>query len=98
MTAWVKRVVEIHAGQHRENVGLQERDEQFEGVEPDRHGERQYDTTEVTAPAPSSMTTKPPNTLSVMWPASIFAKKRTEWLIGRDRKEMISIATTSGKM
>src|SRR4029079_12812728 len=44
------------------------------------------------------MTTKPPNTLSVMWPASMLANSRTEWLIGRDRKEMISIATTSGRI
>src|SRR5271165_6452679 len=42
VTAGVKRVVEIHAGQHGEHVGLQERDEQFERVKPDRHGEGQH--------------------------------------------------------
>ena len=46
--------------------------------------------------APSSSTTKPPKTFSVMWPASILAKRRMEWLTGRDRKEMISIGTTKG--
>jgi hypothetical protein len=30
--------------------------------------------------------------------ASMLANKRTEWLTGRDKKEMISIATTSGNM
>ncbi len=48
-------------------------------------------------PAPSSITTKPPNTLSVMWPASMLANRRTEWLTGRDRNEMISISVTSGR-
>src|SRR6478752_9500666 len=38
----VKRVVEVHAGQHREYIGLQERHKEFEGVEADRHDERQH--------------------------------------------------------
>src|SRR5580704_3258708 len=37
----VKRVVEIHAGQHGEHIGLQERDQKFERVEADRHDKRQ---------------------------------------------------------
>src|SRR5215831_7044161 len=49
-------------------------------------------------PAPSSMTTKPPNTSRVMCPASMLANRRTEWLTGRDRNEMISISTTSGRI
>src|SRR5262245_26391085 len=49
-------------------------------------------------PAPSSMTTKPPNTLSVMCPASMLANRRTEWLTGRDRNEITSISTTSGRI
>src|SRR5215813_7521769 len=49
-------------------------------------------------PAPSSMTTKPPNTLRVMCPASMLANRRTEWLTGRDRNEMISINTTRGRI
>ena len=40
--AGMQRVVEVHTGQHREDVGLQERDEQFEGVEADGHQERQH--------------------------------------------------------
>ncbi len=49
-----------------------------------------------TAPNALSDTTKPANTFSVMWPASMLAKRRTDRLIGRDRKEITSIATTSG--
>ena len=41
MPAGVKRVVQIHAGQHGEHVSLQKSDEQLEGVEPDDHGEGQ---------------------------------------------------------
>ncbi len=33
-----------------------------------------------------------------MCPASMFANRRTEWLTGRERNEMISIATTSGRI
>src|SRR6202020_2603303 len=38
----VKRVVEIHASQHREHIGLQERDQKFESLEANRHEERQH--------------------------------------------------------
>ena len=35
-------VVEVDAGQDREHVGLQERDQQFEGVQRDRERQRQH--------------------------------------------------------
>ena len=35
-------------------------------------------------------------TFSVMWPASMLAKRRTERLSGRDRNDSTSISTTSG--
>src|SRR5271166_2630203 len=41
VAARVKRVVQIHAGQHDEHIGLQKRDEQFERIEPNRHSEWQ---------------------------------------------------------
>ena len=47
-------------------------------------------------PAPPSPTTKPPNTFSMVWPASMLANRRTERLIGRVKNEMISIGTSSG--
>ena len=41
---------------------------------------------------------RPANTVSVIWPASMLANRRTLCDSGRDRKEMISIGTTSGSM
>src|SRR5262245_31135762 len=37
----VDRVVQVHAGQDREHVGLQSRDEHFERRQSDGHGKRQ---------------------------------------------------------
>ncbi|MNU11702.1 hypothetical protein D3C72_2597640 [compost metagenome] len=50
-----------------------------------------------SAPRALSEVTKPAKTFSVMWPASMLAKRRTERLMGRERNEMISIDTTSGR-
>ena len=44
------------------------------------------------------MVTKPANTFSVMWPASMLANRRTLCETGRDKNDMISIAVTSGRM
>src|SRR6185437_773486 len=52
------------------------------------------DSSESTPPAPPSRTTKPPNTASIVCPASMLAKSRTERLIGRVRNEMTSIGTS----
>ena len=49
-----------------------------------------------TKPRLVSETTKPANTFSVMWPASMLANKRTDREMGRERNEMISIAVTRG--
>ena len=48
------------------------------------------------APAREQRATKPAKIFSAMWPASMLAKRRTERLIGRERKEMTSISTISG--
>ena len=94
--AGVKRVVKIHAGQHGENVSLQEGDKQFEGFEAiiiERRRDRKHFDRRAR---PSSMTTKPPNTLSMMCPASILANRRTEWLTGRDKERDDLDRHTSG--
>ena len=44
------------------------------------------------------MVTKPPNTLSVMWPASMLANSRTLWETGRDRNDSTSMNVTSGRI
>ena len=44
------------------------------------------------------MMMKPANTFSVMWPASMLANRRTDRQIGRERNEITSISTTSGRM
>ena len=44
------------------------------------------------------MVMKPANTCSVMWPASMLANSRTLCEMGREKNEMISISTTSGRM
>ena len=44
------------------------------------------------------MVTKPPNTFSVMWPASMLANRRTLCEIGRDRNDSTSMKVTSGRM
>ena len=49
-------------------------------------------------PNAHSETTKAANTFSVMWPASMLAKRRTERLTGRDRNEITSIEETRGRM
>src|SRR6267142_2428389 len=54
--------------------------------------------TQPTKPNAPSMVTKLANTFSVMWPASMLANRRTLCETGRDRNEMISISTTSGRM
>ena len=51
-----------------------------------------------TTPNAPSMVTKLANTFSVMWPASMLANRRTLCETGRDRNEMISIVTTSGRI
>ena len=38
----MKRVVEVDAGQDGEDVGLQERDQELERGQRDRHAERQH--------------------------------------------------------
>ncbi len=48
-------------------------------------------------PAPSNAATKPAMTFSVIWPASILAKRRTERLTGRVAKETISTNTMNGR-
>ncbi len=49
------------------------------------------DSSDRTPPAAPSATTKPPNTASMVWPASMLANRRTERLMGRVRKEITSI-------
>ena len=41
--------------------------------------------------------TKPAKIFKAMWPANIFAKRRTDRLTGREMNEMTSITTMSGK-
>ena len=41
MAAGMQRVVQVHAGEHREDISLQERDKQLERSERDHHAERQ---------------------------------------------------------
>ena len=90
--ARVNRIVEIDAGEDGEHVGLQERDQQFERGQRDRQAERQRRRRASRAtPSAPSMVTKPPNTLSVMWPASMLANRRTLWEIGRDRNDSTSM-------
>ena len=44
------------------------------------------------------MVTKPPNTFSVMWPASMLANSRTLCETGRTKNENTSMKTTNGRM
>ncbi len=44
------------------------------------------------------MATKPANTFSAMWPASMLANRRTLCETGRRKNERISMNTTSGRM
>ena len=48
-------------------------------------------------PAVKSVATKPAKIFNAMWPASMLAKRRTERLIGREMKEITSIATIRGR-
>ena len=68
--------VQIDAGEDREDVGLQERDQQFEPVSATVMPAA-YGAIQPMAPAAPSRTTKPANTFSTMWPASMLANRRT---------------------
>ena len=48
--------------------------------------------------APPSRMTKPAKTLSVMWPASMLANRRTLCEIGREMNDSISMAMIIGRM
>ena len=47
-------------------------------------------------PSEPRVATKPANTFSVMWPASMLAKSRIDSEIGREMKESTSMKVTNG--
>ena len=49
-------------------------------------------------PIEASSTTKPANTLSTMWPASMLPNRRSPRLTGRDRNEITSITEMKGRI
>jgi len=75
----IEGVVEIEAGEDREDEGLQEGDEEFEAI---RATMKTSGAQPPTMPRPI---TKPPKIFSMVWPASMLANSRTERLIGRVR-------------
>ena len=95
--ARVQRVVEVDAGQHREDVGLQSGDEELERHESNRHEKRQRSEDRQRTAGSQKATTKPAKTFSAMCPASMFAKRRKDSEIGRERNEMSSITTMKGR-
>ena len=64
--ARVDRVVEVHASQYREDVSLEEGDEELETGQGDGHDERKNGTADAERAKAPSEATKPANTLSVM--------------------------------
>ena len=50
----------------------------------------------INPPVANIPTLKPAKTLSMIWPAIIFANKRTDSVIGRDKNDIISIGKISG--
>ena len=91
----VHRAADVHGGEDREDVGLQERDQHLEAGEGDEHanGERQHER-----PAGSAVNSVMQSTAKVtsrMWPASMLAKSRTASEKGRTMNvEMNSIGVT----
>ena len=74
----VNGVVDVDAGEDGEDVSLQECDQKLECGQ--RHGHAEWQNrAERQKPTLPNITTKPPNTLRVMWPASMLANKRTLW-------------------
>ena len=96
--AGMEGVVEIEAGQDGEDIGLQRGDQELERGQRDGRGERQDRAEDADEAEPSrGATTKPAKTFSVMWPASMLAKRRIDSEIGREMKESTSIAAMSGQ-
>ncbi len=78
-------VVQVDAGQHGEDVGLQDRNQQLEADQ--QHVDRRGKTAATTpnAPAPAIITMKLANTSSITWPAIMLANRRTDRQIRRER-------------
>ena len=84
--AGVKCVVEVDTGQNCKDKCLQRSDQNSSAVS----ATIMIMGSGVSAtqpPAAMSMTMKPAKTLSAIWPASMFANRRIERLIGREMKD-----------
>lgn len=89
-------VVDVHAGENGKHVGLQEGYEEFECGNRDRHDQRQDSAADTDRPKGRQRNDEARKDLERDVASKHVRKRRTERLIGRDRNEMISMATTSG--
>ena len=79
----VQRVLEVDAGQDREDVGLDERHQNLERV--DRR-DRNDDSGAIAATPANAA-----NTLITAWPAIMLPARRIEWLTGRTKVAEITL-------
>ncbi len=94
-------VVEIDAGEDGEHAGLQKATSSSERGQPNGHcrqGEHAADPTDRAERSTEHDNEACEHFQRAQWPASMLANRRTLCDTGRDRKEMISIETTSGRI